>query len=40
MEEHLLNLLPRWLFKIIACIHDTLPWSKGEWEADEYGNVR
>jgi hypothetical protein len=40
LEEYLWGKLPYRLFMFIAGIHDMLPWGKGEWTADENGDVR
>jgi hypothetical protein len=40
LEGWLWKRLPYRLFMIIANIHDTLPWGKGVWTDDDYGNVR
>jgi hypothetical protein len=40
LEEWLWKRLPYRLYMIIANVHDTLPFTKGEWTADEDGYVR
>jgi hypothetical protein len=40
MEKWLWDHLPYRLYMIIANIHDTLPFTKGEWTADKDGHVR
>ena len=40
LEEWLWKRLPYRPYMFIANVHDTLPFTKGEWTADEDGCVR
>jgi len=40
LEHRLWRILPYRLYMFIANIHDMLPFTKGEWTADDDGFVR
>lgn len=39
-EKWIWKHLPRWLASFIAGIHDMLPFVKGEWTKNKYGDDR
>lgn len=38
LEAKLAEWLPEWLYRIVCEIHDTLPFTQGEWTYDENGD--
>lgn len=40
MEAWIWCHLPHWLAGVISDIHDAIPWTAGEWCADENGDLR